>query len=112
MDLESKNDLRLVGRAMKEGWNVPRAKVVRALVEALQDPDLMIDAAKLLIAADAMDIKREELEAKTNGDSESRRLQLLAIAQRVPASDLAKLASKHGIVGTEATGQDDGSGGG
>lgn len=112
MDLESKNDLRLVGRAMKEGWNVPRAKVVRALVEALQDPDLMIDAAKLLIAADAIDVKREELEAKTNGDSESRRLQLLAIAQRVPASDLAKLASKHGISGSDSDSQDDGSGSG
>ena len=112
MDLESKNDLRLVGRAMKEGWNVPRAKVVRALVEALQDPDLMIDAAKLLIAADAIDVKREELEAKTNGDSESRRLQLLAIAQRVPASDLAKLASKHGISGSDADSEDDGSGSG
>jgi len=112
VEIETRNDLRLIGRAMKSGWNVPKSKVVQALVDALQDPDLMIDAAKLLIAADAIDVKREELEAKTNGDSESRRLQLLAIAQRVPASDLAKLASKHGISGSDADSQDDGSGSG
>lgn len=97
---------------MKEGWNVPKAKVVRALLEALQDPDLMVDAAKLLIAADAIDVKREELEAKASGDSESRRLQLLAIAQRVPASELARIASENGIGGSEAINEDDGSGSG
>ena len=112
MDIDTKNDLRLVGRAMKAGWNVPKEKVVRALLEALQDPDLMIDAAKLLIAADALDIKREELEAKTSGDSESRRLQLLAIAQRVPAGDLARIASQHGICPASATQEDDRSGSG
>lgn len=53
----------------------------------------MIDAAKLLIAADGLDIKREELEQKQHGDTEQRRLQLLAIAQRLPAGELAKLAS-------------------
>jgi len=97
---------------MKEGWNVPKAKVVRALLEALQDPDLMVDAAKLLIAADAIDVKREELEAKANGDSESRRLQLLAIAQRVPASELARIASENGIVSSKSDSEDDGSGSG
>jgi hypothetical protein len=109
---ETKNDFRLIGRAMRAGWNVPKEKVIAALVEALQDPDLMVDAAKLLIAADALDIRREELEAKTSGDSESRRLQLLAIAQRVPANELARLASQHRIGVTEVQGANDGSGSG
>jgi hypothetical protein len=30
----------------------------------LTDPDLAIDAAKVLLAADAIDCKREELDAK------------------------------------------------
>jgi hypothetical protein len=110
LEVETKNDLRLIRRAMKEGWNVPRQKVVNALLEALQDPELLIDAAKLLIAADSMDIKREELEAKTHGNSEQRRLQLLALAQRVPVGDLARLASEHGIASRSDDAEDDGSG--
>ena len=111
MEIDSRNDLRLIRRSMREGWDVPKERVIAALLQAMQDPDLLIDAAKLLIAADALDIKREELEAKTSGDSESRRLQLLAIAQRVPIGDLARIASEHGIAtGNQAT-EDDGSGG-
>ena len=111
MEIDSRNDLRLIRRSMRKGWDVPKERVIAALLEAMQDPDLLIDAAKLLIAADALDIKREELEAKTSGDSESRRLQLLAIAQRVPIGDLARIASEHGIAtGNQAT-EDDGSGG-
>ena len=111
MEIESRNDLRLIRRSMRQGWNVPKERVIAALIEAMQDPDLLIDAAKLLIAADALDIKREELEAKTSGDSESRRLQLLAIAQRVPIGDLTRIASEHGIATGNQTPEDDGSGG-
>lgn len=101
LEIEKKSDIRLVGRAIREGWNVPKEAVVSALLSALRDPDLMIDAAKLLIAADGLDIKREELEQKQHGDTEQRRLQLLAIAQRLPAGELAKLASaniRHGEI--------------
>ena len=110
MEIESRNDLRLIRRSMRQGWNVPKERVIAALLEAMQDPDLLIDAAKLLIAADALDIKREELEAKTSGDSESRRLQLLAIAQRVPVGDLARIASEHGIATGNQAPEDDGGG--
>ena len=111
MEIESRNDLRLIRRSMRQGWNVPKERVIAALLEAMQDPDLLIDAAKLLIAADALDIKREELEAKTSGNSESRRLQLLAIAQRVPIGDLARIASEHGIATGSQAPEDDGGGG-
>jgi hypothetical protein len=111
VEIKSRNDLRLIRRSMRQGWNVPKERVIAALLEAMQDPDLLIDAAKLLIAADALDIKREELEAKTSGDSESRRLQLLAIAQRVPIGDLARIASEHGIATGNQAPEDDGSGG-
>ena len=111
MEIESRNDLRLIRRSMRQGWNVPKERVIAALLEAMQDPDLLIDAAKLLIAADALDIKREELEAKTSGDSESRRLQLLAIAQRVPIGDLARIASEHGIATGNQAPEDDRGGG-
>ena len=101
MEIEKKSDVRLIGRAMREGWDVPKEAVVSALLRALQDPDLMSDAATLLIAADGLDIKREELQQKHHGDTEQRRLQLLAIAQRLPAGELAKLASaniRHGKI--------------
>jgi hypothetical protein len=93
LELERKRDVRLVGRAIREGWNVDKKKVVKALMGALADPDLMIDSAKLLIAADALDLKRDELEAKEHAGLEERRLQLLELARRVPAGELAKLAS-------------------
>ena len=79
-------------------------------MQCLSDPDLCVDAAKVLIAADAIDCKREELEDKRRAGDEQRRLQLLELAQRVSVRDLARIASDNGIIGAQA--EDDGSGSG
>jgi len=58
----------------------------------------MIDAADLLLKADAIDVKRAELELKHQTDESNQRLRLLELAQSIPVDELARLASENGIV--------------
>ena len=66
---------------------------------ALGDPDLAVDAAKVLLVADALDVKRDEIDFKQQTKENEQRLRLLELAQSVPVAELAKLASENGIVG-------------
>jgi hypothetical protein len=97
LEIRTSKDLRLVNRALKEKWNVDKEAIKAALMECLTDPDLAIDAAKVLLAADAIDCKREELDAKREVKENEQRLRLLELAQSVPIAELAKLASENGI---------------
>ena len=96
--IETKADLRLAGRALRNKWNVDKDAIKAALMTAIQDPDLMIEAAKVLLVADSLDAKREEMEAKKEARENEQRLRLLELARSVPASELARLASQNGIV--------------
>jgi hypothetical protein len=91
--------MRLVGRAIRNKWDVDKSAVVAALLDVIEqrDPDMMLEAAKLLILADGIDVKREELEAKQRAKDADQRLRLLALAQSIPVGELAKLASENGI---------------
>ena len=84
---------------MKERWDVDREEIKKALMVALGDPDLAIDAAKVLLAADILDAKREEMEFKQQAKENEQRLRLLELAKSVPVAELAKLASENGIIG-------------
>jgi hypothetical protein len=97
LEIRTAKDLRLVNRALKEKWNVDKEAIKEALMQCLSDPDLAIDAAKVLLAADAIDCKREELDAKREAKENEQRLRLLELAQSVPIAELAKLASENGI---------------
>jgi hypothetical protein len=99
MQIESKKDLRMVGRAIKEGWNFDRSAVVSALMEVIEqrDPDLMMKAIELLMKGDEINIKREMLELKKAGDDNAIRLRLLELARNIEPDELARLASKNGI---------------
>ena len=97
MEIRTAKDLRLVNRALKEKWNVDKEAIKEALMQCLSDPDLAVDAAKVLLAADAIDCKREELDAKREVKENEQRLRLLELAQSVPITELAKLASENGI---------------
>ncbi len=99
MLIETRKDLRLVSRALKERWDVDREEIKKALMVALGDPDLAIDAAKVLLAADILDAKREETEFKQQAKENEQRLRLLELAKSVPVAELAKLASENGIIG-------------
>lgn len=98
MLIETRKDLRLASRALKERWNVDREKIKQALMVALGDPDLVVDAAKVLLVADALDVKRDEIELKQQAKENEQRLRLLELAQSVPVAELAKLASENGII--------------
>ena len=101
MELTTKRDIRLVCRAMNEGWNVNRSKVLDALMVVLETSDsdkLRVEAAKALIKADELNAKREAIQQRQLSSDSDRRLQLLELAQRIPASELAKLASDNGTV--------------
>jgi hypothetical protein len=97
--IESNKDLRMVSRAIKEGWNFDRSAVVSALIEVIEqrDPDLMMKAIELLMKGDEINIKREMLELKKAGDDNAIRLRLLELARHIEPSELARLASQNGI---------------
>ena len=95
--IESRRDLSMVNRALKEKWNVDKEAIKAALMQCLTDPDLAIDAAKVLLAADAIDCKREELDAKREAKENEQRLRFLELLRSIPASELSKLASENGI---------------
>jgi hypothetical protein len=97
LEIKTARDLRLVNRALKEKWDVDKKAIKAALMQCLADPDLAVDAAKVLLAADAIDCKREELDAKKEAKENEQRLRLLELAQSVPIAELAKLASENGI---------------
>lgn len=99
MRVESKNDIRLIGRAIREGWDIDRKAIVKALMEPVEnrDPDLMLKAAELLLKADKLNVDREGMADRRDKEHGDKRLQLLELAQRIPASELARLASDNGI---------------
>ena len=97
MQIENRKDLKLVGRAIRERWDVDKKAIKLALMGCLRDPDLAIDAAKILVAADAIDCKREELEDKREAKENEQRLRLLELARSIPVEELAVLASENGI---------------
>ena len=108
--IESVKDLRLMTRAMKEGWNISqdkREQIIAALMGHLQDPDpkYSIQAAKALMAADAIDAKRESVDKKLQELENDRKLRLLELAKRIPVGELTKLASDHGTVIDAASGR-------
>ena len=100
MQVESSNDLRLIGRAIKEGWDIPRQRIIAALMEPIdnRDPDLMIPAADVLRKMDEVNVKREVIQKREDKENEDRRIQLFELAKRIPARELARLASVNGIV--------------
>jgi hypothetical protein len=98
LNIETRKDLKLVGRAIRERWSVDKEAIKLALMGCLSNPDLAIDAAKILVAADAIDCKREELEDKKEAKENEQRLRLLALAQSIPVAELTQLASENGII--------------
>ena len=100
MVIETKNDTRLIARADREGWNIPRQEVIDALMEPIinRDPNLMVACADTLRKMDEVNVKREAIAQRQQKENEDRRLQLLELAQRIPTGELAKLASSHGFI--------------
>ena len=102
--LETKKDVQMVGRAIREGWDYDRKEVIDALMEIVtnRDPELMLDAIERLQKGDEIMIKNEEaaikrelMELKKLGDEQQLRLRLFELAQHIEPAELAKLASQN-----------------
>ena len=99
-----KQEARLIGRAIREGWNVSaeqRQLCVETLIEMVgtRDPELVAIAMDKLLKADAINIKIAEMEIKQKAKDDDHKLRLLELARSVPITDLARIASEHGITG-------------
>jgi hypothetical protein len=104
--IETKKDLRMAGRAIRENWNYDRQEVIAALMELVinRDPDLMLGAIERLQKGDEIAIKNEEaaikrelMEIKKLGDEQQLRVRLLELARHIEPAELARLASQDGI---------------
>lgn len=88
MKIESLNDIRLVGRSIKEDWPVSpeiKAEVVAALRDIVSSgvPDLIIPASRVLMAGDALNQKRRALEEKKLALEQQRKLELIELAVKL-----------------------------
>jgi hypothetical protein len=99
MELASRADIGLAHRAIREGWNVDKPSIVAALMKALREPDLMMEAAKVLLVADALDVKREKMEAKAKEAEEAYRSRLMGALRRIPEPQLRAMLEGSGIDG-------------
>jgi hypothetical protein len=99
MELASRADIGLAHRAIREGWNVDKPSIVAALMKALREPDLMMEAAKVLLVADALDLKREKMEAKAKEAEEAYRSRLMGVLRRIPEPELRAMLKASGIDG-------------
>lgn len=84
-------------RAIKEGWPVTdgtRKQIIeRAMLRAAcGDPDIEDKAAKIILAADVVNLKRQQIEQKQIEAEHARKLQLI------------ELAVKLGIAGDDSSG--------
>jgi len=88
VNLESIADIRLVGRAMNEGWPISidvKNEVVTALRGIVNSgiPDLVIPASRALMAADGL-TQRERLAKEKQIDREhKRKLELIELAVKL-----------------------------
>ena len=103
MRVQTRSDVRLVMRGVNNGWDIPaeqRKLIIDSLVEMVQtkDPKLMESAIDLLRKLDEVNVKREAIQARElDGGNADERIRLLELAQRIPAAELARLASDNGI---------------
>ena len=101
MELRTKADIRLLGRAMREDWPTSaevKAEAIQALLEIvrLKDPELTIEAVKVLVKADESNQKAQALLAKQEQNDSARRIKLLELARLIPVGEITAIASSDG----------------
>ena len=102
MQIESRADIRLNGRALRGGWlddledrKKQAAQSLFEIVETAQDPALKLEAFQALVRADQADLKREEVAIKRQEADDNRRLRLLEFARSLPVGEINRIASEH-----------------
>jgi hypothetical protein len=99
MQLDSLSDVKLIGRALTQGWLAGHEERKRAAINALfdvvensVDEEMKIKAFTALVKADQADLKRKEVEIKKQAIDDAKRFRLLELVRNLPAGELAKLA--------------------
>lgn len=109
MQLETVADIKLAGRAINEDWPVStehRKFLIEEMISIARggDPELSIAAAKVVLAADALNTKKQEAEQKRLNAENARKLQLIELAVKLgiarhdgePAGITDRIASSRG----------------
>lgn len=101
MRLDSLADIKLVGKALTQGWLTDhgerRASAINALfdvVEHSNDEEMKIKAFTALVRADQADLKREEVAIKKQAVNDAKRLRLLELLKQLPPGVLDQIASR------------------
>lgn len=101
VELNSLSDVKLVGRALTQGWLTDHAERRRSAINALfdvvensGDEEMRIKAFSALVRADQVDLKREEVAIKKQVVDDSRRLRLLELLRQLPPGVLDQIASR------------------
>lgn len=102
MRLEKIADVKLVGRALVNGWLDGFHERKQAAVDSLfdvvensEDQELRIKAFEALTRADVVDLKRKELEIRQQAADDERRIRLLELVKSLPSGEVARIASEH-----------------
>jgi hypothetical protein len=102
MEIETLADVKLVSRALSEGWlnnaHEKRARAVDALFEIVADhfdPEVKIKAFEALAKADVIDLKRVEVALKQQEADDQRKLRLLELVNSLPAGEVARITQEH-----------------
>jgi hypothetical protein len=74
-----------------------REEALSALMVAMKDPDLVVDAFKALLKADEVNIKRRLAQLKVEEANEKQRLRLLEFARSLSPDELARLSRQSGV---------------
>ena len=88
MEISTLADIKLAGRAINEDWPVNqelRSEIVETLTEIVRSgvPDFQLAASKVLLAADALNAKKREIERKRLEAEHARKLQLIEAAVKL-----------------------------
>lgn len=88
LKIESLNDIRLVGRSIKEDWPVSpeiKSEVVAALRDIVSSgvPDFVIPASRVLMAGDMLNQRRQAAEEKKLQQEQQRKLELIELAVKL-----------------------------
>ena len=87
VEIKKLADIKLAGRSINEDWPV-RPELRQSIIDQCQeiaesgDPELALAAMKVVLAADALNIRKREAEQKRQEAEHARKLQLIELAIR------------------------------
>ena len=101
IESETISDVKMIGRALSQGWLTDRhdrkVRAVDALFDVIENSDddkMRIEAFAALVRADAADLKREEVAIRKQVADDEKRLRLLELVKSLPAGTIDRIATR------------------